>query len=120
MRTHLLLLPAALAATQVYLFPAPEGAHAPTLSAEQASAVMSHHLGGDISAHDTPKDEGMWAHLLNLWDNGEKRPRVVILEGGDAQGESSLGEGAGESAGTRVLPLCSPLSTSYALAVDYS
>jgi hypothetical protein len=49
---------------------------------------MSHHLGGDISAHDSPKDEGMWSHLLNLWDNGEKRPRVVILEGGDVQGES--------------------------------
>ncbi|GMK56184.1 hypothetical protein CspeluHIS016_0300240 [Cutaneotrichosporon spelunceum] len=85
MRTQLLLLPVALAATQVYLFPAPEGAHAPMLNAEQASAVMSHHLGSDISEQDTPKDEGMWAHLLNLWDNGEKRPRVVILEGGHAQ-----------------------------------
>ncbi|BEJ11621.1 hypothetical protein CspHIS471_0200810 [Cutaneotrichosporon sp. HIS471] len=85
MRAHLLLLPAALAATQVYLFPAPEGQHAPMLNAEQASAVMSHHLGGDISTQDTPKDEGMWAHLVSLWDNGEKRPRVVILEGGHAQ-----------------------------------
>ncbi|CAK9783030.1 hypothetical protein CC85DRAFT_286566 [Cutaneotrichosporon oleaginosum] len=85
MRTHLLLLPAALAATQVYMFPAPAGAHAPTLNVAQASAVMSHHLGGDVSAHDTPEDEGVWAHLMRLWDGGEKRAHVVILEGGEMQ-----------------------------------
>lgn len=95
MRTSLLLLPAALAATQVYLFPSPPnaGSYAPTLSAAQANAVMSHHLGSDVSAHDAPEEEGMWAHLLNLWDSGEKRARVVILEGGDAQGECTRWHG---------------------------
>lgn len=47
---------------------------------------MEHHLGVDISETDAPKDEGVWSHLVHLWDHGEKRPRVVILEGADAQG----------------------------------
>lgn len=111
MRTPLLaLLPAALAATQVYLYPTPPnaGSYAPTLNAAQANAVMSHHLGGDVASHETPEDEGMWSHLLHLWDNGEKRPRVVILEGGDAQCESV------ESAAANVLALLGLLMSLFA------
>ncbi|WOO83020.1 uncharacterized protein LOC62_04G006500 [Vanrija pseudolonga] len=75
---------------QVFLFPSPPSSHAdtpkapPTLSAEQAQAVLANHLGGSggISQHKTPEDEGMWAHLLHLWE-GEKRPRVVVIQDAD-------------------------------------
>ncbi|KAL1409175.1 hypothetical protein Q8F55_006005 [Vanrija albida] len=88
---HPLLLALPLVASareaQVFLFPSPPTSHAdtpktpPTLSAEQAQAVLANHLGGStgIAQHETPDNEGMWAHLLHLWD-GEKRPRVVVIQ----------------------------------------
>ncbi|RSH82782.1 uncharacterized protein EHS24_007777 [Apiotrichum porosum] len=72
---------------QVYLHPAPTlAAHkaAPTLTSSQAETVIGHHLGVDLSGSPTPHDKGVWAHLLHFWE-GQQRPRVVIVEGVDAQ-----------------------------------
>lgn len=79
---------AAASAAQVYMHPSPPTVAdgAPTLTAAQAKAVMEHHLGVDIADAETPGDEGVWSHLVHLWDHGEKRPRVVVVEGVDAQG----------------------------------
>ncbi|WVQ99413.1 hypothetical protein IAU59_006546 [Kwoniella sp. CBS 9459] len=77
---------------QVYLYPTPtspsltDSAHsAPTLSAAQAKAVLSHHLGEGLGAFDEiPSDEGMWSHLMSMW-NGEQegeKARMVVLDGG--------------------------------------
>jgi hypothetical protein len=78
---------------QVYLHPAPNvptSRPAPTLSASQAKAVLSHHLGEQIAEiQELPEDESMWGHLMGLW-NGQNhsRPKVVIVEGGvTEQGE---------------------------------
>lgn len=86
---------------QVFLHPAPDidnDVGAPTLSSSQASAVIGHHLGADLSHSPTPHDEGMWAHLMYLWD-GPQRPRVVIVEGVEPQ----CGYGSGEE----TFPSCS-------------
>jgi hypothetical protein len=82
---------------QIYLHPTPPSQHlsaAPTLTPEQAKAVLSHHLGEGISDFDEiPADEGVWGHLVGAWNGlwaGEgERGRVVIIEGGvRAQGGS--------------------------------
>jgi hypothetical protein len=82
---------------QVYLHPTPPSQHlsaAPTLTPEQAKAVLSHHLGEGLSDFDEiPADEGVWGHLVGAWNGlwaGEgERGRVVIIEGGvQAQGGS--------------------------------
>ncbi|ODN79784.1 hypothetical protein L202_03692 [Cryptococcus amylolentus CBS 6039] len=79
---------------QVYLHPAPQTAlppsHAspPTLSYNQAKAVLSHHLKQDISDFDEiPEDESHWAHLMGLWEGDEGvKAKVVVIDGGvDAQ-----------------------------------
>ena len=84
----LLLAPLALAQqAQVYLYPPPsDSSSSPSLTAEQAEVVIAHHLGDGIENRPTPQDEGLWGHLLNVWQH-EKRPRVVIVEGVDAQGK---------------------------------
>lgn len=87
---------------QVYLHPTPSAqyhaaaAAAPTLTAEQANAVLAHHLGQDMSDfEELPQDEDMWSHLMGMW-NGHTRPeghkpKVVIVQGGvEAQGASGL------------------------------
>jgi hypothetical protein len=76
---------------QVYLHPTPAASapdSPPTLSADQAKAVLAHHLGQTIDDFDEiPSDEGLWTHLMGMW-NGEKvlgegeKARVVIIEGG--------------------------------------
>ncbi|WVF71471.1 hypothetical protein IAT40_006276 [Kwoniella sp. CBS 6097] len=77
---------------QVYLYPTPtspslsSAKDAPTLSAAQAKAVLSHHLGEGLDDFDEiPSDEGMWSHLMSMW-NGEKgadeKARIVVLDGG--------------------------------------
>jgi hypothetical protein len=82
---------------QVYLHPTPanadSSASAPTLSPDQARAVLAHHLGDNIGDFDEiPNDEGLWAHLMGMWDNHgtggvERKARVVIIDGGvEAQG----------------------------------
>ncbi|KAK8864406.1 hypothetical protein IAR55_001654 [Kwoniella newhampshirensis] len=99
----LLLLPLTLAQSaaqqplQVYLYPTPTSpsihnhAHgsSPTLSVDQAKAVLAHHLReGLADFEEIPQDEGMWSHLLGMWngEQGEGRPRVVVVDGGvDAQ-----------------------------------
>ncbi|WWD17298.1 hypothetical protein CI109_101738 [Kwoniella shandongensis] len=99
----LLLLPLTLAKSaaqqplQVYLYPTPAApslvnqAHAsvPTLSADQAKAVLGHHLReGLADFEEIPQDEGMWSHLMGLWngEQGEGRPKIVVIDGGvDAQ-----------------------------------
>jgi hypothetical protein len=101
-----LLVPFALARSssqsaqkiQVYLHPSPSSphAHAPTLSADQAKAVLSHHLGGQISDFDEiPADEGMWGHLVGMW-NGQHGlakqvdgAKVVIVDGASSQGKQA-------------------------------
>lgn len=76
---------------QVYLHPSPSDAAskaAPTLTADQAKAVLSHHLGESIGDFDEiPDDEGLWGHLLNMWGGEQKqiggqKSRIVIIEGG--------------------------------------
>ncbi|EJT51807.1 hypothetical protein A1Q1_06945 [Trichosporon asahii var. asahii CBS 2479] len=82
MRLSLLLLaPLALAQqAQVYLYPPPsDSSSSPSLTADQAEVVIAHHLGDGIESRPTPQDEGLWGHLLNVWQH-EKRPRVVIVE----------------------------------------
>lgn len=76
---------------QVYLHPTPSSSgpdSPPTLSADQAKAVLAHHLGDTIEDFDEiPADESLWSHLMGMWA-GEKvvgqgdKPRVVIIEGG--------------------------------------
>lgn len=80
---------------QVYLHPSPSSPHAsaPTLSADQAKAVLNHHLGAHASDFDEmPADEGMWGHLMGIW-GGRKEvdgARIVIVDGGvSPQGECS-------------------------------
>jgi hypothetical protein len=84
---------------QVYLHPSPSSpAHlqsAPTLTPEQAKAVLSHHLGEALDDfEEIPQDEGMWSHLMGMWVGGGdagkdvQRPKVVIIEGGvSSQGQ---------------------------------
>lgn len=81
---------------QVYLHPSPSSSSphtsAPTLSADQAKAVLSHHLGDPISDFDEiPADEGLWSHLIGMWSghgqgNGRQAAgaRIVIVDGGVA------------------------------------
>lgn len=91
------LLPLSLAAyqqpLQVYLHPSPPNAHkshgsAPTLSADQAKAILTHHLGGTIGDfEEIPNDEGLWGHLVNMWNGNEgglegAKARVVFIDGG--------------------------------------
>lgn len=106
------LVPLALVAAQqqplqIYLHPTPtdlqsgSGPSAPTLSPDQARAVLAHHLGENIGDFDEiPNDEGLWGHLMGMWDgrHGEvsggegmgRKARVVIVDGGvEAQGWSS-------------------------------
>jgi hypothetical protein len=114
----LLPLPLALASAyshnqqqplQVYLHPTPQqNAHSssqaiPTLSADQAKAILTHHLGGTIGDFDEiPNDEGLWGHLVNMWktEGGqagtggvgsggeEQKARLVFIDGGvSPQGE---------------------------------
>lgn len=87
---------------QVYLHPTPAhlqtdaAAAIPTLTPDQARAVLAHHLGENIGDFDEiPNDEGLWSHLMGMWDgkNGEigaaRKARVVIVDGGvQAQGQS--------------------------------
>jgi hypothetical protein len=84
---------------QVYLYPTPANADvsasAPTLSPDQARAVLAHHLGDNIGDFDEiPNDEGLWAHLMGMWESHgsggvERKARVVIIDGGvEAQGTS--------------------------------
>lgn len=85
---------------QIYLHPTPsniDSASVPTLSADQAKAVLAHHLGENIGDFDEiPNDEGLWAHLMGMWDGHseggvERKARVVIIDGGvEAQGKSTL------------------------------
>jgi hypothetical protein len=98
------LAPLALAAQaqqplQVYLHPTPvnadASASAPTLSPDQARAVLAHHLGENIGDFDEiPNDESLWAHLMGMWESHgsggvERKARVVIIDGGvEAQGTS--------------------------------
>ena len=101
---------------QVYLHPTPtDQSHlsAPTLSADQAKAVLSHHLGEGIGDfEEIPADEGLWGHWMGMWNGigggvgggaghggmykgvgmkeGEQ-PRVVIIDGGvSSQGKSTI------------------------------
>ena len=78
---------------QVYLHPSPSSPHAtgdvPTLTPDQAKAVLTHHIGDVLSDFDEmPADEGMWGHLMGMWHGehaaeGEGREgRVVIVDGG--------------------------------------
>lgn len=80
---------------QIYLHPTPSNldSAAPTLSADQAKAVLAHHLGENIGDFDEiPNDEGMWGHLMGMWNDKsegvERKARVVIIDGGvEAQGK---------------------------------
>ena len=80
---------------QIYLHPTPSNldSAAPTLSADQAKAVLAHHLGENIGDFDEiPNGEGMWGHLMGMWNDkvegAERRARVVIIDGGvEAQGK---------------------------------
>lgn len=81
---------------QVYLHPTPSASapdSPPTLTADQAKAVLAHHLGDTIGDfEEIPADESLWNHLIGMWQ-GEKvlgegqKPRIVIIEGGvESQG----------------------------------
>ncbi|WVQ80650.1 hypothetical protein IAT38_002755 [Cryptococcus sp. DSM 104549] len=95
--SSLLLLPLSLASSaqqplQVYLHPTPQhpsSSHPshltpPTLSAEQAKAVLAHHLGQDLADfEEIPQDEGLWAHLMGMWEGVEGgKAKVVVVDGG--------------------------------------
>jgi len=76
---------------QVYLHPTPAASapdSPPTLSADQAKAVLAHHLGQPIDDfEEIPSDEGLWTHLMGMWSGekvlgAEEKARVVIIEGG--------------------------------------
>ena len=99
--TALAAIPLALASAQqplqVYLHPTPPldlaSGSAPTLTPDQARAVLAHHLGQNIGDfEEIPNDEGLWQHLMGMWDgrHGEGtsgKARVVIVDGGvEAQG----------------------------------
>ena len=87
---------------QVYLYPSPSAlesyqsthARAPILTADQAQAVFSHHLGGAQGGVDEyevlPEGHEGWVHLLgNQQGNGvdeADKGRVVIIQG-DVQAE---------------------------------
>ena len=90
---------------QVYLYPAPSSlesyqsthVRAPVLTADQAQAVFSHHLGGAHGGADEyevlPEGQEGWVHLLgdpqgNGLDEADKG-RVVIIQG-DVQAEGEL------------------------------
>ncbi|GHJ84792.1 hypothetical protein NliqN6_1194 [Naganishia liquefaciens] len=90
---------------QVYLYPSPSAlesyqsthARAPILTADQAQAVFSHHLGGAQGGVDEyevlPEGHEGWVHLLgNQQGNGvdeADKGRVVIIQG-DVQAEDVL------------------------------
>ena len=84
---------------QIYLHPTPTdlaSGSAPTLSPDQARAVLAHHLGENIGDfEEIPNDEGLWAHLMGMWDGKygdvkSGKSKVVIVDGGvEAQGMSS-------------------------------
>ena len=96
----ILLLPLCFARAsqpiQVYLHPTPSApSHLqspPTLSADQAKAVLAHHLGQQIDVFEKiPQDEGSWAHLMTMWkgESEGQKAKVVVIEGGvTPQGES--------------------------------
>ena len=80
---------------QVYLHPTPTDSRyasqtIPTLTAAQANAVLSHHLGEQIGDfEEIPSDESLWGHLMHMWggsessgDGGKAKAKVVIVEGG--------------------------------------
>ena len=74
---------------QVYLHPSPSSPHAssavPTLTADQANAVLTHHMGEIVSDFDEiPANAGMWGHLMGMWEDEEREGRVVIVDGGVA------------------------------------
>lgn len=90
-----LVLASAQQPLQIYLHPTPTNlasGSAPTLSPDQARAVLAHHLGENIGDfEEIPNDEGLWAHLMGMWGGqGEGmggKARVVIVDGGvEAQG----------------------------------
>jgi hypothetical protein len=72
---------------QVYLHPSPSSPHrsVPTLTPDQAKAVLTHHLGGVLSDFDEiPADEAMWGHLVGMWGGGAREKqdgRVVFVDG---------------------------------------
>jgi hypothetical protein len=85
---------------QVFLHPAPSGLdsyqqtheHAPVLSADQAQAVFSHHLGalsptgGADEYERLPEGHEGWVHMLGDWDSPgsvseANKGRVVIIQG---------------------------------------
>jgi hypothetical protein len=89
---------------QVYLYPAPSALesyqqtheHAPVLSADQAQAVFSHHLGalgaqGGVDEYEKlPEGHEGWVHLLGDAQRVSEanKGRVVIIQGDvQAQGE---------------------------------
>lgn len=77
---------------QIYLHPTPtnpSSQSAPTLTADQAKAVLSHHLGENIGDfEEIPSDEGLWGHLVSMWNGEEsgagegRKAKVVVIEGG--------------------------------------
>lgn len=74
---------------QIYLHPTPTlpvpSHSAPTLSADQAKAVLAHHLGEVIDDfEEIPSDEGLWGHLMGMWrgEKGVGKARVVVIDGG--------------------------------------
>ncbi|KAI5454196.1 hypothetical protein NCC49_004260 [Naganishia albida] len=85
---------------QVFLHPAPSALesyqqtheHAPVLSADQAQAVFSHHLGalsltGGVDEFEKlPEGHEGWVHMLGDWDSPgsvseANKGRVVIIQG---------------------------------------
>ena len=82
-----------LSSPQVYLHPSPPSAGPPpTLSEEQAQAVIGHHLGA--SRHHQLPALGDWTKLLGVGhgvvggNTGEDKARVLVVQGvGYPQGE---------------------------------
>jgi hypothetical protein len=88
---------------QVYLYPSPSSPHAssavPTLTADQAKAVLTHHMGEILSDFDEiPADEGMWGHLMGVWEDEERGGRVVIVDGGVSPQSGSTSSRAAKGA----------------------
>ncbi|WRT66373.1 uncharacterized protein IL334_003328 [Kwoniella shivajii] len=77
---------------QIYLYPSPtspslhqhQHQNVPTLNADQAKAVLSHHLGEPQNDFDEiPNDEGLWSHLMTMWNGqSEGKPKIVVVDGG--------------------------------------
>jgi hypothetical protein len=105
----------------------------PTLTPDQAKAVLAHHLGeGVADFEEMPADENLWGHLVGAWNGvwGEekerRKARVVIVEGGVVPQGELLGHDRmprnGRSCRTLVadcvdvLPTTLPQSPSFYLA----